>query len=181
MSKKVLKKAENIFEHFIFWSRWIQAPIYVGLIIGSLFYSYNFFLELLHLIHDSGHLDSTEVMLIMLELVDISMVLNLIIIVVIGGYSTFVSKLDFADHEDKPDWLEKVDAGTLKIKLMVSLVSISGIHLLQTFVYVARNLKVDGVKIDIENVALQIIVHLVFVFSALLMAWTDKVLHRKKH
>jgi uncharacterized protein (TIGR00645 family) len=109
-------------------------------------------------------------MLSVLGLVDISMVINLLVVVFIGGYSTFVSKIDFDDHEDKPDWLSKINASTLKIKLIISLVSISGVHLLKTFI--------DIHNISLQDALLQIGIHMVFIVSALLLAITDKIMHQ---
>ena len=97
------------------------------------------------------------------------MVLNLLIIVVIGGYITFVSKISFEGHEDTPDWLSKINASSLKIKLIISLVSISGVHLLKTFM--------DIHKIPIQDAILQIVIHLIFIISALLLAYADKIMH----
>ena len=127
-------KVESGIEKIIFFSRWFQAPIYLGLIVGGLLYTYKFMEHLFHLCNHIGSATETEIMLGILVLVDISMVANLLVVVIIGGYTTFVSKIDIEDHADKPEWLEKVDAGTLKIKLAVSLVGVSGIHLLQTFI-----------------------------------------------
>lgn len=110
-------------------------------------------------------------MLGILTLVDITMVANLLIMVTIGGYSTFVSKLDIDKHEDKPEWLQKIDAGSLKVKLVGSLVGVSGIHLLQTFI----NIKMH----ETEHVMWQVIIHVVFLLSALMLAYTEKILHQK--
>ena len=162
-------KLESGIEKIIFISRWFQAPIYLGLIVGGLLYTYKFMEHLLHLCHDINTLSETQIMLGILVLVDISMVANLLVVVIIGGYTTFVSKIDIEDHADKPEWLEKVDAGTLKIKLAVSLVGVSGIHLLQTFINIA-NQPVDTIKY-------QIIIHVVFLASAIALAYTEKIQH----
>lgn len=167
-------KIENGIEKIIFLSRWFQAPIYLGLIIGGLLYTYKFMEHLYHLCHDVGALKETEVMLGILVLVDISMVANLLVVVIIGGYTTFVSKIDIEDHADKPEWLEKVDAGTLKIKLAVSLVGVSGIHLLQTFIGIDKYESMETVKY-------QIAIHLVFLISALALAYTEKIQHGGDH
>jgi uncharacterized protein (TIGR00645 family) len=164
-----MKQVENIFEHVIFASRWIQAPIYGGLIIGSILYTYKFFVELLHLCLTVNTISEEVLMLGILTLVDITMVLNLLIMVIIGGYSTFVSRIHLDKHEDRPDWLEKINAGTLKVKLAGALVGISGIHLLKAFVDIGKK--------DPEQVKLQIIIHIVFLFSTLALAYTEKVLH----
>ncbi len=164
-----MKKIENLFETIIFASRWVQAPIYGGLIVGSVLYTYKFLEELIHLCANIGDMKEEVLMLGILTLVDISMVLNLLVMVVIGGYATFVSRIHLEAHEDRPDWLEKVDAGTLKVKLAGALVGISGIHLLKSFININNK--------DFEQVKWQIVIHVVFLFSTLMLAYTEKVLH----
>lgn len=164
-----MKKIEDIFESIIFASRWIQAPIYGGLIIGSILYTYKFLVELIHLCMTVGTIKEEVLMLGILTLVDISMVLNLLIMVIIGGYATFVSRIDLDNHVDRPDWLKKIDAGTLKVKLAGALVGISGIHLLKSFIDISKK--------DFEQVQWQIVIHVVFLFSTLMLAYTEKVLH----
>lgn len=164
-----MKKLENLFESVIFASRWVQAPIYGGLIVGAGLYTYKFLLELIHLCATVGTISEEVLMLGILTLVDISMVLNLLIMVIIGGYATFVSRMHLDEHEDRPDWLEKIDAGTLKVKLAGALVGISGIHLLKSFININNK--------DYDQVKWQIIIHAVFLFSTLLLAFTEKVLH----
>lgn len=171
--QKGIKKAENTIEQFIFWSRWVQLPVYVGLIVASLVYVVKFVKELVHLISHFGDMHENLILLSVLGLIDISMVVNLLVVVFIGGYWTFVSKIDFANHDDKPDWLSHINAGTLKIKLIISLVSISGVHLLKTFIDIAN--------IPLQDALLQIGIHLVFIVSALALAWTDKIMHSDKH
>jgi uncharacterized protein (TIGR00645 family) len=164
-----MKKIESTFESIIFASRWVQAPIYAGLIIGSVLYAYKFLFELVHLCMTVDSIKEEVLMLGILTLVDISMVLNLLIMVIIGGYATFVSRMHLDEHEDRPDWLEKVDAGTLKVKLAGALVGISGIHLLKSFINISNK--------DFEQVKWQIVIHVVFLFSTLMLAYTEKVLH----
>ncbi len=166
------KKVEGLFEVFIFSSRWVQAPVYGGLIIGSVLYSYKFLVELIHLCATVTTIKEEELMLGILTLVDITMVLNLLVMVIIGGYATFVSRMDLENHEDRPDWLEKIDAGTLKVKLAGALVGISGIHLLKSFINITNK--------DVEQVKWQIIIHVVFLFSTLMLAYTEKVLASSK-
>jgi len=168
-----MKRIELVIEKVVFFSRWLQAPIYLGLIIGSVLFSIKFFEELVHLFADFGGLSHSKMMLALLGLVDASMVINLMIVVIIGGYWTFVSKIDLEDHEDKPDWLVKINANTLKIKLVVSLVSISGVHLLETFI-ASRDL-------EIQDIVVQISIHMVFVVSALLLAVTDRIMSKTEH
>lgn len=164
-------KIETIFEKIIFGSRWLQAPIYIGLIIGAVLYAFKFMMELFHLCSHINHIGETELMLGVLTLVDITMVANLLFMVIIGGYSTFVSKLDIDDHKDRPEWLQKVDAGTLKVKLAGSLVGVSGIHLLQTFISIK--------SMNHHDVMWQVIIHVVFLLSSIALAFTEKLLHSK--
>lgn len=167
----MLNKTESFFEKIIFASRWIQAPLYFGLIIGGILYAYKFVIELLHLCTTINEISETALMLGILTLVDITMVGNLLTMVIIGGYSTFVSRLDIDAHEDKPEWLQKINAGTLKVKLAGSLIGVSGIHLLITFI----NIK----SYESEDVMWQVIIHMVFLLSSVLLAWSEKILHDK--
>jgi len=160
---------EKQLERFIFFSRWIQLPVYLGLIIASILYAVKFMMQLWHLISNFTSLNENMIMLSVLGLIDISMVINLLVVVFIGGYWTFVSKIEFDNHVDKPDWLNKINASTLKIKLIISLVSISGVHLLKTFV--------DIHNIPLQDALLQIGIHIVFIISAVLLAWADKIMH----
>src|SRR5688572_16901053 len=165
----MLRKFENVIETLIFWSRWLQAPLYAGLIVGGVLYAYKFTKELIHLCVTIETISEAELMLGVLTLVDITMVANLLIMVIIGGYSTFVSKMDIETHEDRPEWLKKVDAGTLKVKLAGSLVGVSGIHLLQTFINIENK--------NMEHVKWQVVIHLVFLISSLMLAYSEKILH----
>lgn len=163
-------KIETVFEKLIFLSRWIQAPLYAGLILGGMLYTYKFLVELVHLFTTINEISETALMLGVLTLVDITMVANLLIMVIIGGYSTFVSRLDIDKHEDKPEWLQKIDAGSLKVKLAGSLVGVSGIHLLQTFINIKNN--------ESEHVMWQAIIHFIFLASTLMLAYTEKILNQ---
>lgn len=168
------KFIERGFEVAIFASRWIQAPLYGGLIIAEILYAYKFLSELWHMVHDLGELSETTFMLGILSLIDITMVANLLTMVVIGGYATFVSKLDLDGHPDRPDWLTHVDPGTIKIKLAASLIGISSIHLLKAFVNVSNT--------PPEHIQWQILIHMTFLGSAILLAWTDKLMSKEnKH
>ncbi|MBC8006315.1 MAG: TIGR00645 family protein [Verrucomicrobia bacterium] len=160
---------EKRLEQFIFFSRWLQVPVYLGLIVASILYTIKFMIQLWNLMANFSVMDENNIMLAVLGLVDISMVINLLVVVFIGGYWTFVSKIEFENHHDKPDWLTKINASTLKIKLIISLVSISGVHLLKTFV--------DIHHVALQDAVLQISIHLVFILSALALAFTDKVMH----
>ena len=166
-----LKKLEHLIEICIFTSRWIQLPLYVGLIIASMLYTYKFFAELLHLLLSINTLTESAVMMSILTLVDFTMVANLLFMVIVGGYSTFVSKLNIViNHEDRPEWLDKVNAGTLKVKLAGSLVGVSGIHLLQTFINVNNH--------SMHSLIFQIAIHVVFLFSTLLLALSENLIHK---
>ena len=170
---------ERILEKTIFASRWLQAPLYVGLIVAQGIYVYQFFVELWHLLHiavsaaPSGGPDvSTTTMLMVLGLIDVVMIANLLIMVIIGGYETFVSRLHLDDHSDQPEWLNHVNAGMLKVKLATALVSISSIHLLKTFIEVRS----PNVAFTNDGVMWQVIIHVTFVASAIALAWTDRLM-----
>lgn len=176
--KNLFDRFENFFEGFIFWSRWVQAPMYGGLILGAFLYMAKFFQELVHMYHQVWEGDAeSKVMLTLLSLVDISMVMNLVVMVTIGGYSIFTSKIDVDMHDDKPLWLEGLDAGMLKIKLATSLASISGVQLLKTFV----NYREAAQKAGSEGIIIEIVIHMVFIFSALLLGYTEKIIHSYPH
>ena len=154
----------------IFASRWIQAPLYLGLIVAQAVYVVKFWKELVHLITDFSSFDENAVMLTVLGLVDVVMIANLLIMVIIGGYETFVSRLDLDNHPDQPEWLSHVNAGVLKIKLSTAIIGISSIHLLKTFIN-AGNLPEHTIK-------WQVIIHVVFLLSALAMALVDKLMNQ---
>lgn len=173
-----VKKFENFFEGFMFWSRWVQAPLYIGLILASFLYLYKFFQELYHTAKEVAILSEIDMMLKVLSLVDISMVMNLVVMVTIGGYSIFTSRIDVDMHEDKPLWLEDLDAGQLKIKLATSLASISGVQLLKTFIdYREAELQAGSS----DAIIIEIVIHMVFIFSALLLSQTEKITHSYHH
>jgi uncharacterized protein (TIGR00645 family) len=173
-SHRTSNQVEAFFETVVFASRWIQAPLYAGLIVAELLYAYKFLVELLEMVIHVNKMDETVFMLGVLGLIDVTMVANLLTMVVIGGYATFVSKLDLEDHPDRPDWLTHVDPGTIKIKLAASLIGISSIHLLKGFVDVANE--------NPEHLKWKIFIHMTFLASAILLAWTDKIMQKdKKH
>ena len=168
-----MKKTVAALESFIFWSRWLQAPLYLGLIAAQGVYVYQFMHELGILITKAGSLNEAEVMLIVLGLIDVVMIANLLIMVIIGGYETFVSKLDLEGNPDQPEWLSHVNAGVLKVKLAVALISISSIHLLRTFI--------NAGQVEDRVIVAQIAIHASFLVSALAIAWTDKVMMQTLH
>jgi len=165
-----MKHLESSIEKIVFWSRWLQAPLYLGLIIAQGVYVYQFFHELVHLATSVSSLSETDVMLILLGLIDVVMIANLLIMVIIGGYETFVSRLNLDDHPDQPEWLSHVNAGVLKVKLATAIISISSIHLLKTFI--------NATNTPWHTIQAQIIIHLVFIVSAIAMAYTDKLMHQ---
>ena len=171
-SSNGVSRIEHGFELIIFASWWIQAPLYGGLIIAECLYAYKFLTELYEMMRDLRELTETIFMLGILSLIDITMVANLLTMVVIGGYATFVSKLDLETHRDKPEWLSHVDPGTIKVKLAASLIGISSIHLLKAFVNVAN--------VSTEHIKWQIFIHMTFLASAILLAWTDKLMQKDR-
>ena len=168
-----MRKLEKIIETLIYHSRWIQAPIYLGLIVAAVLYSIRFLLDLGHLCTSFSSLNESQFMLVVIGLIDTSMVVNLLIIIIIGGYWAFVSKIDLDNDKDfeQFSYLGKISPSTLKIKLVVSLISISGVHLLETF------LRTD--ELPLQSVVLKISIHLTFLLSAVLLAYTDKLLDAK--
>lgn len=157
----------------IFISRWLQAPLYLGLIAAQGVYVWRFMQELWHLVSDVGHLSENDVMLLVLGLVDVVMIANLLIMVIIGGYETFVSRINLKNHPDQPEWLSHVNANVLKVKLAMAIVGISSIHLLQTFINAANH--------SAETMLWQTVIHLTFVISAVALAVIDRYLSPKGH
>lgn len=156
---------------FIFWSRWLQAPLYFGLIIVLAVYVYQFGIGLFHLIQSANDIHETGIMLQVLDLIDVVMIANLIIMVIMGGYETFISRLNLQEHPDQPEWLDEVNAGTMKVKLALSLIGISSIHLLRTFI--------DPSLRDNYTVMWQVLIHLTLVVSAIAIAFTNKLMTKK--
>ncbi len=154
---------------WIFMSRWLQAPLYIGLIVAQGVYVWQFWVELVHLLSLTATKGVTEaeIMLIVLGLIDVVMISNLLVMVIIGGWETFVSRLRLENHPDQPEWLSHVNAGVLKVKLATAIIGISSIHLLKTFIN-AQNYE--------EKVLLwQTLIHITFVLSALAIAWTERI------
>jgi uncharacterized protein (TIGR00645 family) len=151
----------------IFMSRWLQVPLYLGLIVAQGVYVVLFLKEVWHLVTASMTLDETNIMLVVLGLIDVVMISNLLIMVIIGGYETFVSRLGVEGHPDEPEWLDHVNAGVLKVKLSMALISISSIHLLKTFISPDQN--------STHTIMWQVIIHLAFLLSAVVMALVDRL------
>ncbi|MCG7401581.1 MULTISPECIES: TIGR00645 family protein [Caballeronia] len=151
----------------IFMSRWLQVPLYLGLIVAQAVYVVLFLKEVWHLVTHAMTLDETNIMLVVLGLIDVVMISNLLIMVIVGGYETFVSKLGVEGHPDEPEWLDHVNAGVLKVKLSMALISISSIHLLKTFINPDQH--------TFHTVLWQVIIHVAFLVSALIMAYVDRL------
>ena len=177
---------------FIFASRWLQLPLYIGLIVAQGVYVFHFLVELTHLVEavfgsqtalqalvsSIGYktdvaitsLNETVIMLVVLALIDVVMISNLLIMVIVGGYETFVSRMNLEDHPDQPEWLSHVNASVLKVKLATAIIGISSIHLLKTFI--------NAANYDLKVLMWQTIIHIVFLLSALAIAYTDKLMVR---
>ena len=180
----------------IFSSRWLQLPLYLGLIIAQGVYVVLFLKELWHLIHGALNFGEQEIMLIVLGLIDVVMISNLLMMVIVGGYETFVSRLNLEGHPDQPEWLSHVNASVLKVKLAMAIIGISSIHLLKTFIAAGA---LEGLPFcTAEEFALiksttvaaprcstltpvgvmwQTIIHCVFILSAIGIAWTDRIMN----
>ncbi|WP_103961488.1 TIGR00645 family protein [Nonomuraea solani] len=163
--------------YLMFASRWLQVPLYLGLIVAQAVYVWQFALELWHLIETVFlHKETTlvapspevVVMLTVLALIDVVMISNLLIMVIIGGYETFVSRIDLNDHPDEPEWLSHVNANVLKVKLATAIIGISSVHLLQTFIRAQSTPN--------DKIMWQTIIHLAFVASAIGLAYIDRLL-----
>ena len=172
----------------IFSSRWLQLPLYLGLIVAQGMYVVLFVRELWHLVsgilglgdvpgaHDKP-MSEQEIMLIVLGLIDVVMISNLLVMVIVGGYETFVSRLNLQGHPDQPEWLSHVNASVLKVKLAMAIIGISSIHLLKTFIE-AGNIGLEGSKYTAEGVMWQTIIHSIFILSAIGIAWTDYIMQQ---
>jgi uncharacterized protein (TIGR00645 family) len=158
----------------IFGSRWLQLPLYVGLIVAQCVYVFLFLKELIHLITHAAEFTEQQIMLVVLGLIDVVMISNLLVMVIVGGYETFVSRLRLQGHPDQPEWLSHVNASVLKIKLAMAIIGISSIHLLRTFIE-ASNLGREGATITQESVLWQTVIHIVFILSAIGIAWVDRM------
>jgi len=177
--------------NFIFASRWLQLPLYLGLIAAQGVYVFHFWVELVHLLEAAfgsqtalqalvssiGYkselpvpaLNETIIMLVVLALIDVVMISNLLIMVIVGGYETFVSRMDLDGHPDQPEWLSHVNASVLKVKLATAIIGISSIHLLKTFI--------NAANYDEKVLIAQTAIHITFLLSAMAIAYTDKLLN----
>ncbi|MBI3714375.1 MAG: TIGR00645 family protein [Betaproteobacteria bacterium] len=166
--KPVLKPLPRL----IFMSRWLQLPLYFGLIVVQAIYVYRFLAELAHLIDgvfgSGARFSEAEVMLMVLGLIDVVMISNLLIMVIVGGYETFIARMHLEDHPDHPDWLSHVNASVLKVKLSTAIISISSIHLLGSFI--------NADKLSDHTLLWQVAIQIVFILSALSIAWIDRIM-----
>ena len=178
----------------IFASRWLQLPLYLGLIAAQAVYAFHFWVELVHLleaafgsqtalqalVNSIGYktepavigLNETIIMLVVLALIDVVMISNLLIMVIVGGYETFVSRMYLEHHPDQPEWLSHVNASVLKVKLAMAIIGISSIHLLKTFI--------NAANYDEKVLIWQTIIHITFLLSAMAIAFTDKLLNQTR-
>jgi len=158
----------------IFGSRWLQLPLYLGLIVAQGVYVFLFLKELVHLVQGTFKFTEQEIMLVVLGLIDVVMISNLLIMVIVGGYETFVSRLELQKHPDQPEWLSHVNASVLKIKLAMAIIGISSIHLLRTFLY-AGQLGKEGALYTEQGVMWQAIIHGMFILSAIGIAFVERL------
>ena len=158
----------------IFASRWLQLPLYLGLIVAQCVYVVLFLKELWHLVTHTLDFSEQEIMLVVLALIDVVMISNLLIMVIVGGYETFVSRLELERHPDQPEWLSHVNASVLKIKLAMAIIGISSIHLLRTFIEAGAMGTSNGHATS-EGAMWQTIIHCVFILSAIGIAIVDKL------
>lgn len=175
----------GFFPKLIFSSRWLQLPLYLGLIVAQCAYVFLFLKELLHLITGVASLGEQQIMLIVLGLIDVVMISNLLVMVIVGGYETFVSRLRLGGHPDQPEWLSHVNATVLKVKLAMAIIGISSIHLLKTFIeagYIGIPCEDQPVgvcrMITEAGVMWQTIIHMTFIASAIGIAYTDLLMQR---
>jgi uncharacterized protein (TIGR00645 family) len=161
---------------FIFGSRWLQVPLYIGLILAQCVYVVKFLKELWVLLINAATYTEQQIMLGVLVLIDVVMISNLLVMVIVGGYETFVSRLRLEGHPDQPQWLDHVNASVLKIKLAMAIIGISSIHLLKTFIE-AGNLGQPGAKYTIDAVIWQTLIHCAFILSAIGIAYVDRLSH----
>jgi uncharacterized protein (TIGR00645 family) len=183
-------KQRSALANFMFASRWLQLPLYLGLILAQCVYVYHFWVELVDLVMAAmgskealdhiiaavavpnapppTKLNETTIMLVVLGLIDVVMISNLLIMVIVGGYETFVSRMHLEDHPDQPEWLSHVNASVLKTKLAMAIIGISSIHLLKTFI--------NAYAYDVKTLVAQTVIHIAFLLSAMAIAYTDRIM-----
>lgn len=180
----------SVLSNIIFASRWLQLPLYLGLIVAQAVYVVHFLIELVHLVQAAlgdqtalqalvtsiGYkttapittLSETVIMLVVLAMIDVVMISNLLIMVIVGGYETFVSRMNLDDHPDQPEWLNHVNASVLKVKLGTAIIGISSIHLLKTFI--------NAANYELQVLIWQTLIHITFLLSAIAIAYTDRLM-----
>ena len=190
IGQKTDKKRISTIARFLFFSRWLQLPLYLGLVLAQCIYVFHFWVELTdlvgaimgdkeslkHILHSVSHeheetplkITETAIMLVVLGLIDVVMISNLLIMVIIGGYETFVSRMNLEGHPDQPEWLSHVNASVLKIKLAMAIIGISSIHLLKTFI--------NASAYDEKTLLAQTGIHITFLVSAVAIAYTDHLM-----
>jgi uncharacterized protein (TIGR00645 family) len=164
----------NLLARLIFGSRWLQLPLYVGLIGAQAVYVLLFLKELWHLAASWDDVTEQQIMLAVLGLIDVVMISNLLVMVIVGGYETFVSRLNLRGHPDEPEWLSHVNASALKIKLAMAIIGISSISLLRTFIE-AGSLGTGRTSYTESGVMWQVLIHITFIASAIGIAWVDRL------
>ncbi|MFV9875417.1 MAG: TIGR00645 family protein [Rickettsiales endosymbiont of Dermacentor nuttalli] len=169
----MIRKFEILFERGLFACRWLMAPFYIGLVSALLILLYNFGLELIHSFNNIAKFAANDAILSVLSLIDLSLAGNLLLIVIFSGYENFVSKIDIGEHEDKPGWMGTVDFSTLKLKLVASIIAISGIHLLKGFMNISNY--------PTESIKWMVIIHIVFVLSGVMLATMDFIASKTKN
>ncbi|SDY04835.1 YqhA family protein [Nitrosomonas sp. Nm58] len=195
INQKTDKKRISAIARFLFLSRWLQLPLYLGLVLAQCVYVFHFWVELIdlvgaiigdkeslrHILHivspEEGEapmkITETAIMLVVLGLIDVVMISNLLIMVIIGGYETFVSRMNLEGHPDQPEWLSHVNAAVLKIKLSTAIIGISSIHLLKTFI--------NATAYDEKTLLAQTGIHITFLLSAMAIAYTDRLMSMTLH
>ena len=195
MPRPIVKSSITQINSFIFASRWLQLPLYLGLIAAQAVYVFHFWVELVHLLEAAfgsqtalqaligsiGYktdapitgLNEVVIMLVVLGLIDVVMISNLLIMVIVGGYETFVSRLNLEGHPDQPEWLDHVNASVLKVKLGTAIIGISSIHLLKTFI--------NAANYDVKVLMWQTLIHITFLFSAIAIAYADRLMSHHQH
>src|SRR6218665_312117 len=167
----------------IFSSRWLQLPLYVGLIVAQVVYVFLFLKELWHLILHAAEIGEQQIMLLVLGLIDVVMISNLLVMVIVGGYETFVSRLRLEKHPDNPEWLSHVNSGILKVKLAMAIIGISSIHLLRTFIEAGSiGMPPTAARPNAitETAGMwQTIIHMAFIASAIGIAWVGRMTQQK--
>ena len=163
---------ERFIERIVFYSRWLLAPMFVGLALGLVFLLVSFISELVHFVSTDGMFHSKQTVLLILELIDLTLIASLVAMVTIAGYENFVSKIDFKSDLERPDWMGKVDFAGLKLKLISALVAISSIELLKVFL--------NSSSYDKDEILWRVIIHSVFVASGFIFALTEKFMPHHK-